>query len=57
MGKKMAPITYPIIMIVEENSSLFSFFDIANISHTKMQIPDIKANLDKNKSQRIGILA
>jgi hypothetical protein len=43
-------------MIVEEKSSSFSFLNIASNSHATMQMPEIKASLDKNKSQRIGIL-
>jgi hypothetical protein len=42
------------MIIVDEKASLLSLFIIASISHTNMQIPEMKASLDKNKSQRIG---
>lgn len=44
------------VITVDENNSLFSVLNMASISHITMQMPEIKANLDKNKSQRIGIL-
>jgi ribosomal protein S30 len=40
-------------MIVEENSSLFSFFAIAKPNDTRKLTPQMKAKRDKNKSQRI----
>jgi hypothetical protein len=42
------------MMIVDEKSSLFSLLVIASTSQTNIQTPEIKASLDKNKSQRIG---
>jgi hypothetical protein len=45
---------HPIKKIVPEKGSLLFLIKISNSSHKRMQIPEIKANLDKNKSQRIG---
>jgi hypothetical protein len=39
--------------VPEKGSSLF-LIKMSNSSHKRMQTPEIKANLDKNKSQRIG---
>lgn len=54
MGNSTIPMTIPIVITVEENTSLISVFAIDNTSHTSMQMPDIKARRDKNKSQRMG---
>jgi hypothetical protein len=42
--------------MVEANAPSVFFLVIAITSHMSMHMPAIKASLDKNKSQRIGIL-
>ncbi len=54
MGSSRMPITIPMVITVEENTSLISVFTIDKISQTRIQMPDIKAKRDKNKSQRMG---
>jgi hypothetical protein len=39
---------------VEANAPSVFFFVIAITSHMSIHMPAIKANLDKNKSQRMG---
>lgn len=53
MGNNTIPITIPIVITVEEKTSLISVFTIDNTSQISMQMPDIKASRDKNKSQRM----
>ncbi len=53
MGNSTIPITIPMVITVEENTSLISVLTIDNTSQTRMQMPDIKAKRDKNKSQRM----
>lgn len=54
MGNNTIPMTIPIVITVEEKTSLISVFTIDNTSQISMQMPDIKASRDKNKSQRMG---
>ncbi len=44
----------PIVIIVEDTTSLFPLSRIKKTSETKKHIPQIKASFDKNNSQRIG---
>jgi hypothetical protein len=53
MGNNTIPMTIPIVITVEEKTSLISVFTIDNTSQISMQMPDIKASRDKNKSQRM----
>lgn len=53
MGNNTIPMTIPIVITVEEKTSLISVFTIENTSQISMQMPDIKASRDKNKSQRM----
>ncbi len=56
MGTMIIPIKYPIVMILETTvSSLIQSLMRSEIANGKNN-PHIKANRDKNKSQRIGIL-
>ncbi len=41
-------------MIVDEKTSKSSVFIMARISQISIQMPEMNANLDKNKSQRIS---
>jgi hypothetical protein len=56
MGTMISPMKKPIVIMVETMLSSFiqSFTNNDNVSRKKR--PQIKANLDKNKSQRMGIL-
>jgi hypothetical protein len=42
------------MITVEENVSIVSVLIMANTSQMTMHIPEMKANRDKNKSQRIS---
>lgn len=53
MGNNTIPMIIPIVITVEEKTSLISVFTIDNTSQISMQMPDIKASRDKNKSQRM----
>ncbi|MFM2337911.1 MAG: hypothetical protein RL115_1104 [Bacteroidota bacterium] len=53
-GNKIPPIKYPMIIMVAVKVSRLSVLNIANTSHKRIQTPQIRANLDKNKSQRMG---
>ncbi len=52
----MAPITKPIVIMVDSKSCSAGLFIISNKKESNAHTPQIKASLDKNKSQRIGIL-
>jgi hypothetical protein len=56
MGTMIMPIKKPMVMIVETilSSRTQSLTSIESVS--RKNTPQIKASLDKNKSQRIGIL-
>ncbi len=56
MGTMIIPIKYPIVMILETTVSSFIQSLIRNEIANGKNNPHIKANRDKNKSQRIGIL-
>jgi len=57
MGTKIIPIKKPIVMMVETMLSSLIQSLKSNERDNTNETPHIKANLDKNKSQRIGILA
>jgi len=53
-GTTKSPITKPIIITVEEMASSWVQSHTCNDKERRKQIPQIKANLDKNNSQRIN---
>ena len=53
-GTTNIPITKPIIITVEEIASMLSLLFNNKAKESKKQIPQIKDNLDKNNSRRIG---
>ena len=53
-GTTNSPITKPMMMIVEDIASLPPLLLIWIANESRKQIPQIKASLDKNNSQRIG---
>jgi hypothetical protein len=56
MGTMIIPIKKPIVIIVDTRLSSLTQSLISNDNDNRNETPQIKANLDKNKSQRIGIL-
>lgn len=53
MGTITNPIAYPIVMIVDVIASSRVQSRTSNDTANKKKMPQIKANLDKNNSQRI----
>ena len=55
-GTMIIPIKKPMVMMVETRLSSFTQSHIRSDKVSRKKSPQIKASLDKNKSQRIGIL-
>lgn len=51
----MIPIKTPIVMMVPTRSSSFAHVLIKRDKDNKKQMPQIKANLDKNNNQRMDV--